>query len=162
MLTGVRMIKKPRKNPLRRCPFDASVCVYPCNKLVHGRMDANLTDKAVISVLGLARMSWWRYRRGQQRPPLSVCGYLSALSGVFHWAGWRKFNINPGNGKLFFEGLRDGWSPEDVVSIHWLRGELASWRALDEKRRRQMPAQQPDNVLKFPGLAVVSPYKPAA
>jgi len=136
----------------RTCPFDGYSCVYPCNKLLHARMDAGLSDDDVISKIGTHRMTWWRYRSGQQKPPLAVCGYLSALAGIFHWPGWRKFNINVLNGKLFRSDLRDGFTPGDVASIFFMRQELHYWRS------RARPGQ-PEPVTQT-GSVIAFPYRP--
>ena len=163
------MPKKPSENTKhlsRRCPFDGLSCVYPCSKLVHGRMDAGCTDDAVIKKLGLTRSTWWRYRRGQQCPPLSVCGYLSALSGVFPWTDWREFNINPGNGKLFHRDLKHGWTPHEIV---WLRSQYDFYR--DESSRLKIRLERltakvtpavSTNVLKFTPWGSEINYEPAA
>lgn len=125
------------------CPVDGDWCVYPCNKLVHAKLDAGLSDDEVIQKIGSCRMTWWRYRRGQQKPPLSVCGYLAVLAGQFPWAGWRKFNINVLNGKLFRQDLRDGFEPGEVASIFYMRQELQYWRSRAPESAAIIPFPQP-------------------
>lgn len=120
------------------CPLDGSFCAYPCFKLVPARQDIRMSDKTLARVLGVGRSTWWRYRTGAQQPPRAVCGLLAVFSGVLPWRDWHGFQVNPGNGRLFPPGFRDGYTAVEVRAYWWLRQEV---RVLRQERERRRPAK---------------------
>jgi hypothetical protein len=134
------------KNSSRTCPMDGLTCAYPCSKLVHAKLRTGLLDDQVVSVLGVSRSTWWRYRKGQKLPPKAVCALLSVLSGVLPWFEWRNFMINPLNGKLFNISLRDGFTPNSIMEAWWLRQEIRILRAGKTKSQDTQIESQVVNV----------------
>jgi transcriptional regulator with XRE-family HTH domain len=134
---AIRPAKSHHKVP-RTCPFDRLNCVYPCFQLVHARMSANLTDEDVTKKLDISRSTWWRYRRGHQKPPKSVCSMLHILAGHLPWAGWRNCFINHQEEKLYIDNNQLGITLTDLRGYWWKLQMITALNQKLEKQRNQI------------------------
>lgn len=129
--------KKSVVSDSRQCPFTDSHCVYPCDKMQHARMVIGKSDDDMIEHLNVNRTTWWRWRRGEVRPPFSVCAYLSVLTGKFPWSNWETFFFNQRDQKLYFHDYRYGLSLSDLKAYWWQIQELQLFRKSRSEDREE-------------------------
>lgn len=92
-------------------------------------MVARYGPTEAAALLGVSRSTWHRYRYGQQCPPRSVCLVLATLEGwPVLWPGFRGWQYWPVDGRLYCNGLRDGFTPADIRSLFWLRQQVRELR----------------------------------
>lgn len=133
---------KPRDSAARGCPFTGSRCAYPCHYLNDVRSVMAISNQETAALLDVAPSTWWRYRRGQQRPPRAVCGYLHVLMGHLPWPGWDRSFVNRKEQRLYIDDYQFGLDLQDLRAYWWQVHELrAARREIQDLRAAVRDAQ---------------------
>ncbi len=88
---------------------------------------AGMSRQEAARYCGIPLATWRRYLYGRPTPR-PVLQLMTILAGYVPWPGWEHFYHCAQDGRLYHRTLKDGFQPQDILQIHWLRKENTALR----------------------------------
>ena len=92
-----------------------------------------LNEVAVLCDVALKTVKKWR---DTNKWPTTAKRLVMLHGGFLAGSGWEQWQLHPADNKLYSPDLRDGFTPQDIESIYYLRR-----RCEELERRNSAPAQ---------------------
>jgi len=129
-------------------------------KLTNPRELMTMIPMGVKDAAEFCQVSTHTFRRwlSDKKPNPCAMRLLAIYTGYIPWPGWADFMYCHADKKIYHKDLKDGFSTDDLMALHWLRQEVDYLRREVAKQREKEKAYQEaleestqaSNVIPFP------------